>query len=106
MRAFVVCITALGLASTASAQAMKPMPGMSAAAVKTGKGVGVVTALDPKAGKVTIKHGPIPALDWPGMTMTFRAAPALLRPTRIGQTVAFDVRMRGTTAEVSAMTRR
>lgn len=106
MRAFVVCITTLGLASAASAQTINPMPGVSAAAVKTGKGVGVVTALDPKAGKVTIKHGPIPALGWPGMTMTFRAAPALLRTTRIGQTVAFDVRMRGTNAEVTAVMRR
>lgn len=106
MRTMIACIAALALAASASAQAMKNMPGMSNAAVKTGKGVGVITALDPKAGSVTIKHDPIPAVGWPAMTMTFRSAPALLRTVRAGQTVAFDVRTRGTTAEATAIKRR
>jgi Cu(I)/Ag(I) efflux system protein CusF len=42
---------------------------------KTGKGVGVITALDPHAAKLTIEHGAIPAVGWPAMTMTFAATP-------------------------------
>ncbi len=88
------------------AQSMANMPGMDhgAPATKTGKGVGVVTAIDPNAGKITIKHGAIPAVGWPAMTMTFKATPpTLLRGVRVGQTVGFDVRTRGMDAEVTAL---
>ena len=105
MKAMTACLLAFTLVPTiASAQAMKDMPGMSNTAVKTGKGVGVVTALDPKAAKVTIKHGPIPAVGWPAMTMTFKSTPpALLRNVHVGQTVAFDMRTKGMDAEVLAI---
>ena len=103
MKALVISIAALGLASAASAQSMKPMPSMTKAAVKSGKGVGVITAVDAKAGRVTIKHGPIPAVGWPAMTMRFRAAPALLHGAKSGQTVAFDVRTRGSDAELTVL---
>jgi Cu(I)/Ag(I) efflux system protein CusF len=77
---------------------------MSSAAAKTGQGVGIATALDPKAAKVTIKHSPIPAVGWPAMTMTFKSTPlALLKNVHVGQTVAFDVRTRGMDAEVTAI---
>lgn len=49
--------------TTASAQSSTPMHGMPMkGAVKVGRGSGVVTAIDPKAAKVTIQHGPIAAL--------------------------------------------
>jgi Cu(I)/Ag(I) efflux system protein CusF len=90
--------------SIASAQAMKDMPGTPISAVKTGKGVGVITAIDPKAAKVTIKHGPIPTVGWPAMTMTFKATPAtLLKAVHVGQKVGFDVRTKGMDAEVTAI---
>ena len=38
---------------------------------KTGQGVGVVQAIDPAARTITLKHGPIPTIGWPAMTMTF-----------------------------------
>jgi Cu(I)/Ag(I) efflux system protein CusF len=92
-------------AGPALAQSMANMPGMNqSAAAKTGQGTGVVTAIDPKAGKITIKHGPISAVGWPAMTMTFKATPpALLRGVRVGQTIGFDVRTRGMNAEVTAL---
>ena len=93
-------------AGPALAQSMANMPGMNhaAPAAKTGQGTGVITAIDPKAGKITIKHGAIPAVGWPAMTMTFKATPpALLRGVRVGQTVGFDVRTRGMDAEVTAL---
>lgn len=106
MKPIIAFVAILALTPAASAQTMKNMPGMSNAAVRTGAGVGVITALDSRAGKVTIKHGPIPTIGWPAMTMTFRASPTLLRFVRAGQTVTFAVRTRGTDAEVTAMTRR
>ena len=39
--------------------------------VKVHSATGVVKKVDAAAGKVTIAHGPIPAIKWPAMTMTF-----------------------------------
>jgi len=37
------------------------------------RATGVVTKVDPASGKVTIKHDPVKSLNWPGMTMAFKA---------------------------------
>ncbi|MBB3588487.1 copper-binding protein [Sphingomonas sp. BK481] len=91
--------------TTASAQAGASMQGMPMkGAVKVGRGSGIVTAIDPKAAKVTIQHGPIAALGWPAMTMAFTAIPpALLKTVKVGQRVDFAMRMRGSVAEVTAI---
>ena len=100
-------IGALTLTATGAAAAdnMSNMPGMSAAPVaKHGKGVGVIRAIDAKAGTLTIQHGPIPSVSWPAMTMTFKAKPAsLLTGLRVGQTVGFDTTVRGVSADVTAV---
>ncbi len=111
MRALHTVLIAVSIVATgpALAQPMADMPGMAGMdhakqSVKTGKAVGVITAIDPKAAKVTIKHGPIPAVGWPAMTMTFNATPpTLLNGVRVGQTVAFDVHTQGMDAEVTAL---
>lgn len=42
------------------------------------------------AGSVTLSHGPVPALDWPAMTMSFRlASPAMARGLKAGDRVRF-----------------
>ncbi len=89
--------------TTASAQSSASMHGMpKKGAVKVGRGSGIVTAIDPKAAKVTIQHGPIAALGWPAMTMSFMATPpALLKTVKVGQRVEFAMRMRGSIAEVT-----
>lgn len=51
---------------------------------------GTVTAIDPKAGTITIKHGPIPAIDWPAMTMSFEADKQLRDQVGVGDAVAFE----------------
>lgn len=94
------------LAAAPAFAGMPNMPGMpnNATAVKTGKGVGVITALDLKAAKVTIKHGAIPSVGWPAMTMTFSVKPpVLLKGLKVGQTVAFDTRVQGAAADVTAI---
>lgn len=97
---------ALALPSMAAAQPA-PIKGMAMGAstpTKTGSGVGVIKAVDPKAGTVTIQHGPIPTVGWPAMTMAFKAAPAsLLKTAKVGRKVAFGVRATGPKAEVTSI---
>ncbi len=90
-------------AGPALAQSMAGMPGMDhgAQAAKIGKGVGVIAAIDSRANTLTIRHGPIPAVNWPAMTMTCKAdPPALLKGLKVGQKIGFDVKAQGMAAEV------
>lgn len=49
-----------------------------------------VRKVDKDAGKVTLKHGPIPNLDMPDMTMVFRVRdPAMLDRVKAGDKVKF-----------------
>jgi len=51
---------------------------------------GKIEAIDAKAGTLTIAHGPVASLKWPGMTMDFALANAgLLGKLQPGATVAF-----------------
>lgn len=51
---------------------------------------GEVRKVDREQGKVTLKHGPIAALDMPGMTMVFKVAdPKLLDNLKQGDKVKF-----------------
>lgn len=114
MRIYLTVMLALGGLSAAPVIAqtmgdMKAMPGMtgmthSAPAAKTGQGTGVITAIDTKANTLTIRHGAIPSVSWPAMTMTFKASPpTLLHGLTVGQTIGFDVRTQGMAAEVTAV---
>ena len=55
----------LAAAGAALADDMANMKGMAATAGKQGQGTGVIKAIDAKAGTITLKHGPIPAVSWP-----------------------------------------
>jgi Cu(I)/Ag(I) efflux system protein CusF len=96
----------LAVAGPAPAQGMSNMKGMAMGqpAAKTGQGTGVIKAIDPKAGTLTLQHGPIPGLGWPAMTMPFKAdPPSLLKGLKVGQTIGFDVKANGVAAEVTAV---
>ncbi len=67
------------------------------------KGHGTVTAIDKAAGTITLDHGPIPEAKWPAMTMTFKAAPAITDPAKVGEKVDFDVTLTGSAGEVTAI---
>ena len=55
------------------------------------KAEGTVEAFDMKAGLVTLNHGPVASLKWPGMTMEFLVAtPALLSGLKPGLSVSFE----------------
>ena len=60
------------------------------------KAQGTVDAVDAKAGTVSLNHGAIASLNWPAMTMEFKAAnPALLKGLKPGMPVAFEFVERG-----------
>lgn len=108
MRAISTLLVAASIltAGPAFAQSMADMPGMShaPAQAKTGQGTGVITAIDTRASTITIRHGAIPAVGWPAMTMTFKATPpSLLRGLRVGQKIGFDTKVQGMNAEVTAV---
>jgi Cu(I)/Ag(I) efflux system protein CusF len=62
------------------------------ASSNTAEATGQIKSVDTKAGTITIHHGPIAALGWPAMTMTFKAAPAALQAAKAGQTVKFTLK--------------
>lgn len=52
---------------------------------------GVVKSVDPRQPGLTLSHGPIPAMNYPTMTMAFPVrSPALLRGRRTGERVLFS----------------
>ncbi|MBL8552876.1 MAG: copper-binding protein [Phenylobacterium sp.] len=106
MKLVLAALGALALSAPAFAQAphdMSSMPGMAMAAPAGVQGAGVVKKIDAKAGSVTLQHGPIAALNWPAMTMAFKADPALLKTVKVGQQVAFTVKTGGAAPEAVAI---
>lgn len=91
------------IAPVNAAESMGNMAMPADTAVKKGKGIGTVTAIDKAAGKITLNHGPIPEVGWPAMTMAFTASPALLDSVSVGDKVAFDVTIKGSAGEVTAI---
>jgi len=75
-------------------QAPRPATGRAPAAVGPVEGRGRVEAIS--EGRITLSHGPIPALSWPAMTMSFPLAdPAVARGLQIGDQVTFGLQPRG-----------
>ena len=90
MRNILVAIALAAAASTAAAPALAHNGENHAAAPQSAEGQGVIKAVNAKAGTVTIQHGPIAALKWPAMTMTFRVTtPAVLNGVTVGKKVHF-----------------
>lgn len=57
---------------------------------------GVIRKVDKEAGKLTIKHGAIPSMEMPPMTMVYRVKdPAMLEAVKPGDKVRFDARKTG-----------
>lgn len=70
------------------------MPETAAPAAVTGPIVstGIVVAVDPGAGTVTLNHAPIEAIHWGAMTMEFKADPAVLQGVTAGDHVSFELK--------------
>lgn len=91
-------------ASPSSEQATSTESGAAGHQTTTATGRGTIEAIDPAAKTITISHGPIKALQWPAMTMTFKAPDVDLGSFKAGDTVEFDLsagRMEGTITRIS-----
>jgi len=67
-----------------------------ALAQATGVVDGEIRKVDKDAKKLTIKHGPIPGLEMPAMTMVFQVKdPALLDKVKPGDKVKFEAQKLG-----------
>jgi Cu/Ag efflux protein CusF len=65
---------------------------------------GEVRKVDKEAKRVTIKHGPIPNLEMPAMTMVFQVKdPAMLERVKAGDKVRFEAEKAGGTYTVTRM---
>lgn len=100
---------ALGAGSAFAGEKMDDMKGMdmgksSAPSMKTHKAVGVVKALDAKAGTVTFAHEPVKSLNWPAMTMTFSIKDKMLFDKLAeGKKVEFEFIQEGKTSVVTGV---
>jgi Cu(I)/Ag(I) efflux system protein CusF len=68
---------------------------------KTATTKGTIKAIDSEAGKITIAHEPVPAVQWPAMTMAFKATPEQLAVVQVGQAVQFEFQTRGMDATIT-----
>jgi Cu/Ag efflux protein CusF len=94
-------LAATFIASTAHAE---PASAPAAAASKAPMSEAVVRKVDPSAGKITLRHGPIANLDMPPMTMVFQVSePALLGNVKVGDTVRFSAEKIGGAYTVTAI---
>jgi Cu(I)/Ag(I) efflux system periplasmic protein CusF len=65
---------------------------------------GDITAIDAAAGTVTVNHGPIEAVGWPAMTMSFHAEdPAILAGLQVGDHVSFELKSAAEPGVVTAI---
>ncbi len=65
----------------------------------------MIEAVDTIKGTVTIKHQAIALIQWPAMTMTFKAdPPSLLRGVKVGEKVNFVLHPARANSTVTAIT--
>ncbi|WP_303832168.1 copper-binding protein [Asticcacaulis taihuensis] len=90
MKKMIIAVAACSLSILAIAPAAFAHAGHEHAVAQTAEGEGVIKAIDAKGASITIAHGPIAALKWPAMTMTFKTEkPELTSGLTVGQSVHF-----------------
>ncbi len=77
-----------------AAHGKAPAAGPPAPAIHSAEGT--VESVGPGEGSVTVSHGPVPSLKWPGMTMEFKVTdPAVRSGLRKGDRIRFEFREAG-----------
>lgn len=80
-----------GMGRGGMGQATTGQPAMTSQP-SNGMADGVVRKVDKDAGKLTIKHGPIPSMDMPPMTMVYRVSdPTMLDQVKPGDAIRFTM---------------
>jgi Cu(I)/Ag(I) efflux system protein CusF len=72
---------------------------------KRATATGVVQSVDPEAKTITIAHGPVDALGWPGMTMAFQAPSVDFATIKAGDNVSFEFDSTGMDGTIVSITR-
>lgn len=82
------------------------MPMMDAGSImQTASAQGTVTAIDAEAGTITVDHGPVPAIEWPAMTMAFEADEQLRSEVSFGEGIAFEFRTGSEGSVITSITK-
>ena len=89
----ILLLTAPALASSHGHGSHGKSPNPAAAENQVVSAKGVITAIDPAGRQITLKHQPIPAINWPAMTMELDLAdPALAAGLAPGDQIVFDLK--------------
>lgn len=93
-----IVVAFLGAAVTFGADmpAMKMSP-----AAPANHTTGVVKALDAANGTITLSHEPVPAIQWPAMTMAFKITSQLSAGIKVGNRVDFEFVAKGMDATIT-----
>ena len=91
--------------SSGVAPAPAPAPTPLPVEAKQASATGVVQSMDAAAHTVTIAHGPVEALAWPAMTMTFQAPDVDLAAIKVGDNVAFEFTSTGMDGTIVSITK-
>ncbi len=113
-----ITVAAFLLIPTAYATEQQPMGGMPMdhngmnmqtgpkVASNTATATGTVKNVNLEKGMVVIAHGPVEALGWPSMTMSFRATPDQLQTLKKGEHLEFDFFSEGMDAIITRIEKR
>ncbi|MCI1709703.1 MAG: copper-binding protein [Chiayiivirga sp.] len=95
-------------AAEPSSRTAAPTPHEGTAARASGAmatATGIVTAVDVSARRITISHEPVPALNWPAMTMDFSVRDVDLTGIQLGDKVTFEFTTEGMSSTITRITR-
>lgn len=70
---------------------LNPAPAPAAPAVRPIRASGVVVSMNDTLSAITVQHAPVPELNLPAGTTSFRADPAVFKRTYIGDRISFDL---------------
>lgn len=101
--------TAPSAEAPAPAATVSMPPAMTAptpAEAKRASASGVVQSIDAAAKTITIEHGPVDALGWPGMTMAFQAPNTDLAAFKAGDKVDFAFDSTGMDGTIVSITKK
>ena len=59
----------------------------------------------PMADTITVDHGPVPAIEWPAMTMAFEADEQLRSEVSVGEGIAFEFRTGSEGSVITSITK-
>jgi Cu(I)/Ag(I) efflux system periplasmic protein CusF len=80
------------------ASAAASSPAATSASAST---TGVIESIDPEARTLTISHEPVASLQWPAMTMGFKAPDADLSALQAGDRIRFEFTASGMDATIT-----